>query len=240
MNNTNSLLATRYKDAIWMKGDSQKIAIVGAGGIGRGLTELLALLGHYIYVIDFDIVELHNSAAQGFKLTDIGRPKTTVLSDYMTNKYGLENVNGYCVRLDDDSYHRYLNDCDIIISCVDNMSTRKLIADNVDILDQLFIDARLTIDTYQFFFIQNQEQLDCYKQDYLFDDNEVDEGACTVRQTQFMAAMLQGNLISTLTNYLANKVVGRNIYPVDFFTSYNNMNKHETKCHTVSELQQVK
>lgn len=234
MNSTNSLLAMRYKDAIWMQGETQRILIIGAGGIGRGLTELLSLLGHYISVMDSDVVELHNAAAQGYKLEDISRPKTTVLSDYIVDKYGLENVNGYVYKIKGSNVKDFIHTNDVIISCVDNMQTRHLIADNFVCDDKLFIDARLTIDTYQFFFIQNQEQLSCYKQDYLFDDNEVDEGACTVRQTQFMAAMLQGNLISTFTNYLANKVVGRNVYPVPFFTSYNNLNQHETKHHTTT------
>lgn len=55
---------------------SQQIAIIGVGAVGREVARTLACNGaQNLTIYDFDIVEEHNCATQGYHDADINRPK---------------------------------------------------------------------------------------------------------------------------------------------------------------------
>ena len=109
-----------------------KVCLIGCGGTGSNLLpEISALslnlielgqLGLDISVYDFDIVEQSNIGRQKFYQSDLGRNKAEVLASRINRSYG-DNIKAY----DKKILVTDISDFDIIITAVDNVSTRKLI-----------------------------------------------------------------------------------------------------------------
>jgi len=113
-----------------------QVILIGCGGTGTHmLQELSALslnlvemehLGFEIHVFDDDIVEQHNIGRQKFYQNDLGAFKSTVLASRINRSYG-DSITSYNRRFMEsdmkmvDKYHR----ATIIITCVDNVKTRK-------------------------------------------------------------------------------------------------------------------
>ena len=67
----------RQRDLLPMESiRSVSVTVIGVGAIGRQVAIQLAAIGcGRIQLIDFDSVELHNVASQGFTVRDIGKAK---------------------------------------------------------------------------------------------------------------------------------------------------------------------
>ncbi len=61
-----------------------RLHIIGCGAVGSTVAENLVRFGlTKITLYDFDTVEAHNIANQMYRATDIGKPKTTALAEYL-------------------------------------------------------------------------------------------------------------------------------------------------------------
>jgi len=117
-----------------------KILIVGCGGIGSFLArELnrLILNGQItekteITLADFDIVELKNIKYQNFTTNDLNRNKAEKLGD----KYLFDYIKT------EIKTEKELEPYNFIVSCVDNVETRKLFLNDCSKTGKYFIDLR--------------------------------------------------------------------------------------------------
>lgn len=95
----------------------RKILIIGAGGIGSFLIPLLSKVGLYdIVLYDPDSVEKKNLTYQNYEEYHIGEPKVAS----MDARFNLKQVHPYPV-LTEGQMKGY----DLVVSCVDNLSTRR-------------------------------------------------------------------------------------------------------------------
>jgi PRTRC genetic system ThiF family protein len=109
------------------------ITVIGCGGTGSYVTTQLAKMAValrelkdielFVTVIDDDKVEEHNIGRQLFSPSDIGHFKANVIVNRINRFYGLDWTTkvervSECV------------DSNIVITCVDNVATRELIAAN--------------------------------------------------------------------------------------------------------------
>lgn len=69
--------------------NERRIEIIGAGGIGSPLAEVLATMGFDIIIWDDDMVEPHNIYSQNYIPSQIGQPKTAALLDTLQAKVAL-------------------------------------------------------------------------------------------------------------------------------------------------------
>lgn len=92
------------------------IVIVGAGSIGCQAIKLAK--NHDVTVIDRDIVQEENIKTQTYRKQDIGLPKATAIMKYFA-------VKGLAIELTEKN--TYLLNADIILDCVDNIGTRRII-----------------------------------------------------------------------------------------------------------------
>ena len=93
----------------------RKIMIIGAGGIGSHLITFLDRIGIYdITVFDDDKVEKKNLTYQNFSEAHIGMNKVDVFGNVKSEPYQVlvaKQLKGY----------------DLVVCCVDNLATRRLV-----------------------------------------------------------------------------------------------------------------
>ena len=201
------LLRSRFSDAPWMKDITEKVAIVGgAAGIGSWLTLLLARTGIQVEVYDFDTLEQHNIGGQWYKTQNIGKAKVDALQENVKD-FTDETIVANNERVTENTLTS-----DIVFSAFDNMKARKDLfqawkEQNKDNPNAIFIDGRLAAEQWEMYCITrgNEAQMAYYESpDILFEDSEVQDAPCTMKQTSQYAAMLGSFMVSALTNHLTN------------------------------------
>lgn len=165
-----------------------------------------------IVIYDFDSIEEHNLGGQLFKNNQIGKLKVEAV---------INNVNEYCddafIHMYDRRYEENSIYGNIMIAGFDNMLARKIMYNNWKTLEnrELFIDPRLSAETYQVYFVQKGQE-ERYEAT-LFSDEDVSDEICTLKATSHFAAMVAGKIVQGLNAYLANKVLQDDIYSLPFF-----------------------
>jgi molybdopterin/thiamine biosynthesis adenylyltransferase len=167
---------------------NNRIAIIGCGAIGSFTAISLAKMGFTKFVLcDFDEIENHNLPNQFFEEVDVGHFKSD------RTKYHMIKFNSNC-DIESFSYDItktkvfFKKDIKIVISCVDNMETRKYIFNRCKMNKhiQLFIDTRMgglhgqvyTVDMNSIKSIKNYEKS-------LFKTSEAVQLRCTEKSIIF-------------------------------------------------------
>ena len=105
----------------------KSIAIVGCGGLGSNLGLTLGSSGiGKIYLIDFDLVSMHNLHRQvAFTMEDVGKPKAKLLADLINSRYDGVEIVPIVGSFDDFCAQDVC--VDIILDATDNLPTRQKI-----------------------------------------------------------------------------------------------------------------
>ena len=228
--------SSRFKDAPWFPKEETAIIVGGAGGIGSWLSLLLSRAGFYPIVYDYDRLEEHNLAGQLYTKLDAEN-----------NVLKVDALKGLCKNFADTDItvmnERYAKDSmshHYVMSAFDNMQARKDmfaawkeyvkewedfkdIADaahipNISLSEPIFIDGRLTAEQMQIFCV-TPEKIEEYEK-HLFDDTEVQDAPCTMKQTSHSAAMIASHMVGFFTNHMTNNAVGEKDRTVPFFWEY--------------------
>lgn len=217
----------RLKDAPWNAIDKYiEVFIGGAGGIGSWTALYIARALYYvnskIVICDPDYVERHNIGGQLYGPHFIGKSKVSALKTAITGFNDHESsveITPICSRVQDLTCF-FGGSINIFISAFDNMEARKFLFERYksgNATDSIFIDGRLLAEYYQIFTLTDSQSIARYEEKHLFDDSEVDEGACTMRQTSHFGGEIGSKITTIVTNWLSNKVFGSNIRDVPFY-----------------------
>ena len=190
---------SRFRDAPFFEGAANlDVAIGGLGGIGTWLSLYLSRIVKKIYGFDFDEVEEVNLAGQLFSNKDVGKTKAGAVRLLVT-AYGHATFFPFTEPIDDKSEvpENY------VFSAFDNMKARKTLFEiwKANENRELFVDGRLLADQYEVYFVQKGQE-EKYEAT-LFDDSEVEEVACTFKQTSHFAAICAARMVHGFTNYLS-------------------------------------
>jgi len=174
-----------------------KVGIVGCGAVGSHVANALARMGVANFVlIDSDIVSEENISCQGFYPSDINKFKSmAVADDIISINYGA-NVDNYVSYLT-HAHADVLKDCDVIISAVDNMQTRKdIISMCVEYdIGGVVIDPRMGAEKIAMCVVDIDYYAtggaDWYNYMLFSDENAVDE-PCTAKATIYTAQLISG------------------------------------------------
>lgn len=106
-----------------------RIAVVGCGGLGGHIIEMLARLGiGYITAIDGDVFEESNLNRQLLSLpSNIGEPKALSAAERIMQVNPLVEVNPVYKFLTDENAEELLTGHDVIIDALDNISSRRMV-----------------------------------------------------------------------------------------------------------------
>ena len=228
--------SSRFKDAPWFQKEETNVIVGGAGGIGSWLTLMLSRAGFYPVVYDFDRLEGHNLAGQLYTKEDaeIGALKVDALKG-LCKHFADTDITVMAEKYTKDSMsHNY------VFSAFDNMQARKDmfaawkeyvkewedfkdIADaahipNISLSEPIFIDGRLTAEQMQIFCV-TPDKIEEYEK-HLFDDTEVQDAPCTMKQTSHSAAMIASHMVGFFTNHMTNNAVGEKDRTVPFYWEY--------------------
>lgn len=206
----------RFKDAPWFTERDEHVMVGGAGGIGSWLSFFLARAGFCPTVYDFDIIEEHNIGGQLFRMEDVGKKKVKALYDIIRS-FCNEEITTFSDRIDENSPTHYF-----MFSAFDNMKARKDLfevwkrsIENCSVTP-IFIDGRLTMEQLQIFCI-TPDRIEEYEREHLFDDSEVEDAPCTMKQTSHSAAMIATHMLAMFTNHITNIYERENVRDVPFY-----------------------
>jgi hypothetical protein len=167
--------------------------------------------------------ETNVQGGQLYRTKDIGKAKVNAVVD-ICREFGCINP----IMPIAEKFKEEMGMTNICITGLDNMAARKQIfeewerhvASVRDVLDDqhfLFIDGRMAGELSEVFIVDGnkQEQIDEYK-NWLFDDNEIEEIDCTMKQTTFVAMGIASFITSSLCNWLSNNKLGVEFKEVPF------------------------
>ena len=122
--------------------------VVGVGGTGsmfaRDLPQLLIGTKHQMVLIDGDVVEEKNVRRQSYQMQDVGMNKAIALARKLNSFYAIncQAVDKYVTDKELLAEIKNRNTLPVIIGCVDNDSTRKLLEKTFRSLDTvIYIDS---------------------------------------------------------------------------------------------------
>ena len=223
---------SRFSSAIWYnKIQEAEVTLAGVGGIGSYVGFLLSRLNiAKLIVYDPDRVDASNMSGQFYNFSHIGEHKVNALAGLIQNfshfwKY-------YMLAL---PFTRNTGLSGKIMICgFDNMSARKEFFESWENYisryipttqkkECLFIDGRLAAEEFQVLCIKGDDtyNINRYKQEFLFDDEEADPTICSYKQTSFMANMIASVMINLFVNFIANQCDPLIDRDLPFFTKYN-------------------
>lgn len=217
---------SRFSGAAWFDAiKNQKITIVGAGGIGSWVALMLSRFNpKSIIIYDDDTVDISNLAGQFYTVSQIGIFKVDAVSTNMKNYSGFYKTVTMRERFKADS-----SCSDIVISCLDNMYSRKVVFDRwvkhvnecANPKNCLFIDGRLAAETLQVYAVCGDEETSIRRyKDSLFSDSEAVNELCSYKQTSFMANMIGSIIANDVLNFVASKLPDGILREIPFFIEY--------------------
>lgn len=184
---------------------TKRIAIVGAGSIGGWTALCLGKLGcKDITVFDFDTVEIHNAGSQVFKSADDGMDKTQALEERLSFLLE-ENIKTVNLKMEGDAF-KQLENFDIVIGAVDNMTTRQQLSKHLAGKNILYIDGRMAANAIEVYPVHmNNEDEHVFYKSTLFGDEDALPIPCSERAVVynvFVVAGMMGDLIARDANGL--------------------------------------
>lgn len=218
----------RFSSADWFeKIRNQEVILAGLGGIGSWCALLLSRLDiRYLTLFDDDIVDSVNLAGQFYKKSQVKTFKASAISTAIR-----EYSNYYNCNVNKSKFNIHSPSSGIMICGFDNMEARKVFYRRWSVyLDQhpsranecLFIDGRLSADTFQVLCIKGDDDYNMkrYEENYLFNDSEADETICSFKQTSFMANMIASYMVNLFVNFISNLSNPGIEKSIPFFTEF--------------------
>jgi len=222
----------RFKDASWFPteefNNEYLIDVGGAGGISSWLSLLLTRAGFNIMVHDFDTIEEHNLGGQFFQVNDIGKLKVEALFN------NIKLFTGTGINISQEKVTEETEISTLCFSGFDNMKARKDMfnawkreilsyKDNKQLKElyenAIFIDGRLLMEQMQIFCV-TPENMTEYEEKYLFEDSEIEDVVCTLKQTSHSATMIASHMVGFFTNHVTNILSGSKDRVVPFYYEY--------------------
>ena len=215
----------RFSSAVWFDNiPVHKILLIGAGGVGSWLALFLSRIGYQIYLVDFDIIEIHNLSGQTFRIEDIGRPKIDAVKSLTKYLGCTNNIYTYNVLFKYSSLS--IENYDIFISAVDTVDARFHLFETFKksiVQHRLYIEARLSAESFQLYIFDETMTVE-QTQEYTLNLTSLEglsEDACSFKQTSHIAAMIGSVITSVITNWSSNIILKANINNVPNYIEFN-------------------
>ena len=183
-----------------------KVTVVGVGAIGRQVALQLAAMGvSCLQRVDFDRVEIHNLASQGYLEGDLTYLKVMATADQCTRINSRIDI----VRIP-ERFKRNTKVGNVIFICVDKIETRKLLWDSVKDQVECWVDGRMTAEVLRVLTACDPVSRKHYPTT-LFSAGEAHQGTCTAKTTIYCANIAAGLMIAQFAKWLRNLPIDSDI-----------------------------
>lgn len=174
-----------------------KATVIGVGAIGRQVALQLTAIGiSHLQLIDFDSVEIHNLATQGYFLKDLNRLKVDATSELCR-----QMTNDLLIEILADRFKRTTPVGNCVFCCVDSITVRKHIWEAVKDRVHFFCDGRMSAEVLRILTACDDKSRDYYPQT-LFAQDQAQAGPCTAKSTIYCANIAAGLMLAQFTRYL--------------------------------------
>jgi hypothetical protein len=199
--NENATL-TRQLDIIPLESLATPITVIGAGAVGSWVAKALARMGHKaLTVMDFDTVDDVNLNSQGYKLSDIGKPKVEALALTILEETGIR-IEAINAKYESGYFPG------IVIAAVDSMAVRKAIWEShagKSLVTQAIIDPRMGAENALLFVVNplDPKDIENYPKG-LYSDEDALREKCTAKATIYTAYLLSGLVVKAVKDLTTN------------------------------------
>ena len=136
-------------DINWEKLSEKKVLIIGVGGVGSIVAEMLARCGiGELNIIDLDIVEEVNLNRLFYLKEQIGEPKAEVVKKMLSTVNPDVHINSFMTDVCSNDFEGKLDElitqCNLTFSCLDNLPARLYINQKCVALDKAYVDTGAT------------------------------------------------------------------------------------------------
>jgi molybdopterin-synthase adenylyltransferase len=109
-----------------LKLKNSKITVIGCGGIGGAVIEMLARMGlSHLRIVDKDIFDVSNINRQLMSSFDcVGQAKTDVTKKIIGSINPFVEVETYNTEMNESNVYEIFSDSDIVVDALDNLKTR--------------------------------------------------------------------------------------------------------------------
>lgn len=122
------------------------VIIVGVGALGSHLLLLSRNFEAEFTIVDFDRVEQKNTLSQFHTRMSLNRNKAQALQQSMVGLFGSRNITSIPHRLTEENADILLGSRTLVIDCLDNADSRKIIQDTVRKFDVPCLHGALAAD----------------------------------------------------------------------------------------------
>jgi len=180
--------------------------VIGVGAIGRQVALQLAAIGvRSIQLIDFDAVDETNITTQGYRTSDVGKPKvdaTRSAIGQIDSDIHVETIN--------DRFRPRHSTGEAVFCCVDSISARTAIWRSVNTACRFWADGRMLGETIRILSVANDTGRSHYPTT-LFQQSEAQQGQCTSRSTIYTANIAAGLILHQFTRWLRGLPVDQDL-----------------------------
>lgn len=234
MSNTRFL---RNKDLIDQR-QLDTVAVVGAGGIGSAVIQLLAIMGFKdIYIYDPDFMEHHNLSTTLYPASAIGKRKVQAAKSMALSYNPAINIIEHPMKFDNDTPI-----CKKMIVCIDNMEDRLAMYDRWRMCDNslmlgnkysagFFIDGRMDALAFEVVTMTARDTpIDYY--DHWTSSANIEDAPCTMKHTIFTANLVAGMIVNQIFCLSGNRGYYQYLW-MDLLT--NNIRKEGFKINSIEK-----
>jgi molybdopterin-synthase adenylyltransferase len=177
------------------------ILIVGVGGLGCTVANLLARLGIKLILVDYDVVSRSNLERQVlFDKDDISKKKVVVAKKRLEQFTDIKVIDDGIAK---DNIAKFIpKDIDLVIDCTDNTPTRLIINDHCRKNNINWIYSGAVCDIGAIYFIDNKNDGPCYR---CINQEKSGETSCQIGVLNSLVVMVASLTVNIAVSYLVGR-----------------------------------
>jgi adenylyltransferase/sulfurtransferase len=191
---------------------NKQVLIVGVGGLGCTVANLLARVGIKLIVVDHDIVDDTNLERQIlYDKNDLLKSKVSCVKEKLSQFTEIKSINEELV---EKNIQKIISkNIDLVIDCTDNVKTRLLINKycNKNKINWIYSGAVSNIGAI--FFVDNKNNSPCYE---CLQQNKDGETSCEIGVLNSIVVMIASMTTNIAINYLVNGKIEDKLLRINF------------------------
>jgi adenylyltransferase/sulfurtransferase len=178
----------------------KNVLIVGVGGLGCTVSNLLARLGVNLTLVDYDVVSQSNLERQIlYDKNDLSKKKVKVAKEKLEQFSNIKIIED---NVADNNISKIITkDTDLIIDCTDNVKTRLLLNEFCRKNNINWIYSAAVSNVGAIYFIDNINKGPCYE---CIQQEKFGETSCDVGVLNSLVIMVASMTVNIAVNYLVS------------------------------------